>query len=39
MKLFANNKTYNDFLFDKEADFEREVVLTQLEFSLVIILL
>jgi predicted transport protein len=27
MKLFTNSKTYNQFQFDKEADFEREVVL------------
>lgn len=26
MKLFTNNKAYNEFQFDKEADFEREVV-------------
>lgn len=27
MKVFSNNKTYAEFQFDKEADFEREVVL------------
>lgn len=27
MKIYFNNKTYNEFQFDKEADFEREVVL------------
>lgn len=32
MKLFANNKTYNQFQFDKEADFEREVVLNSKQF-------
>lgn len=26
MKLFLNNKVYSEFQFDKEADFEREVV-------------
>ena len=32
MKLFTNNKTYNQFQFDKEADFEREVVLNSKQF-------
>ena len=32
MKLFANNKTYNEFQFDKEADFEREIVLNSKMF-------
>jgi hypothetical protein len=27
MKVFSNNKTYTEFQFEKEADFEREVVL------------
>ena len=27
MKVFNNNKTYTEFQFEKEADFEREVVL------------
>jgi hypothetical protein len=26
MKLFTNNKTYNEFQFDKEVEFEREIV-------------
>jgi len=26
MKLFANNKTYTQFQFDREADFEKEIV-------------
>lgn len=32
MRLFANNKTYNQFQFDKEADFEREVVINSKQF-------
>lgn len=32
MKLFTNNKTYSQFQFDKEADFEREVVLSSKQF-------
>ena len=32
MKLFTNNKTYNQFQFDYEADFEREVVLNSKQF-------
>ena len=32
MKLFTNNKTYNQFQFDKEADFEREVVINSKQF-------
>lgn len=32
MKLFTNNKTYNQFLFDREADFEREVVTNSKQF-------
>jgi predicted transport protein len=32
MKLFTNNKTYNQFLFDKEADFEREIVTNSKQF-------
>lgn len=32
MKLFTNNKTYSQFQFDKEADFEREVVLNSKQF-------
>jgi predicted transport protein len=27
MKVFTNNKIYNEFQFDKEADFEKEVVM------------
>jgi len=32
MKLFTDNKTYNQFQFDKEADFEREIVLSSKQF-------
>jgi len=32
MKLFTNNKSYNQFQFEKEADFEREVVLNSKQF-------
>lgn len=32
MKLFTNNKTYSQFQFDKEADFEREIVLSSKQF-------
>jgi predicted transport protein len=32
MKLFTNSKTYNQFQFDKEADFERDVVLYSKQF-------
>lgn len=32
MKLFTNTKTYNQFQFAKEADFEREVVLNSKQF-------
>jgi predicted transport protein len=32
MKLFTNNKTYSQFQFDKEVDFEREVVLSSKQF-------
>ena len=32
MKLFTSNKTYSQFQFDKEADFEREVVLNSKQF-------
>ena len=32
MKLFTNNKTYIQFQFDKEEDFEREVVLSSKQF-------
>lgn len=32
MKLFTNNKTYTQFQFDKEIDFEREVVLNSKQF-------
>lgn len=32
MKLFANNKVYSEFLFDKESEFEREVVLSSKKF-------
>jgi hypothetical protein len=27
VKVFTNNKIYNEFQFDKEADFEKEVVM------------
>lgn len=34
MKLFTNNKTYNQLQFDKEAEFEREIILnTKLFFG------
>ncbi len=32
MKLFTGNKTYHQFQFDKEADFEREVVISSKQF-------
>ncbi len=32
MKLFTNNKTYSQFQFDKEADFEKEVVFNSKQF-------
>jgi predicted transport protein len=32
MKLFTSNKTYNEFQFEKEADFEKEVVLNSKQF-------
>ena len=32
MKLFTNNKTYYEFQFDKESDFEREVVINSKQF-------
>ena len=32
MKLFANNKAFNQFQFDLEADFEKEVVLNSKQF-------
>ena len=32
MKLFANNKAFNQFQFDIEADFEREIVLNSKQF-------
>lgn len=32
MKLFTNNKVYNQFQFEKEADFEREVVINSKQF-------
>jgi predicted transport protein len=32
MKLFTNNKTYHEFQFDKESDFEREVVINSKQF-------
>ena len=32
MKLFANNKAFNQFQFDIEADFEKEVVLNSKQF-------
>ncbi|MDB5012220.1 MAG: hypothetical protein JWQ25_422 [Daejeonella sp.] len=32
MKLFTNNKIYTLFQFDKEADFEREVVINSKQF-------
>jgi len=32
MKLFANNKTFSQLQFDKEEDFEREIVLNSKQF-------